>query len=71
MQLLLIGETLKPLDDADDSPRHTIPQIGRIIGLRNMLAHEYHDVDDQVIWNVVTQNLPQLRVQLAEMLDRL
>ncbi len=40
MELFQIGEILKPLDDADPDFRDELPEIGRIIGLRNMIAHQ-------------------------------
>lgn len=69
LQLIQIAEALKPLDEADDSLRHDIPQLGRIIGTRNLIAHEYKRVDDQIIWTIVTTDMPILRAQLLGLLE--
>jgi len=36
---------------------------------RNLNAHEYKRVDDQIIWTIVTTDLPVLRIQLLELLE--
>lgn len=69
LQLLQLSEALKPLDDSDSSLRHDIPELGRIIGTRNIIAHEYHRVDDGIIWTVVTTDLAALRARLTTMLE--
>jgi uncharacterized protein with HEPN domain len=39
------------------------PQIpwAQIIGIGNVLRHEYHRVSDRLIWNVVQEHLPPLK----------
>jgi uncharacterized protein with HEPN domain len=44
-----------------------IPEIQRIIGLRNVLAHGYAVVDDTVVWAAATSRVPELR----DFIDRL
>ena len=39
-----------------------------IIAQRHVLAHEYGDVDDELIWTVATVHVPQLIVQLEELI---
>ena len=54
LQIMQIAELLKPLDDADSSLRHDIPEIGRIIGMRNgirnVIAHQYHAINEAIVW---------------------
>lgn len=38
-------------------------------GMRNLLAHEYHDVDPAIVWQTVQSNLPQLTPALHAMID--
>jgi uncharacterized protein with HEPN domain len=40
----------------------------RIIGLRNLVIHEYFGVDDLTIWNVIKMNLPVLKEKVALMI---
>ena len=47
------------------------PQIPwRIIGdMRNVIAHEYFQVNLKIIWNTIQHNLPGLVTQLEELLQ--
>ena len=38
------------------------------ISMRNQLAHGYDDVDLEIVWNTVTEDLPVLKNQLLEYL---
>ncbi len=40
----------------------------QMIGMRNVLVHRYDDVDDDVIWKTVTDDLAPLIAELARML---
>jgi uncharacterized protein with HEPN domain len=33
----------------------------QIMGIGNILRHEYHRISDGIVWNVVKQHLPRLR----------
>lgn len=37
-------------------------------GMRNYIVHEYFQIDDLVVWDVVTNNLSPLRNQLEDYL---
>lgn len=51
--------------------RQSLPQIPwhNIIGMRNRIVHDYLHVDYDIVWAVVTQNLPELIEQLESLLD--
>ena len=59
-QLEIIGEALKNLRSADPDTAAHIPDLSRIIGLRNILAHGYAVVDDAVVWSAASQRVPEL-----------
>lgn len=40
-----------------------------IIGFRNLVVHEYFRVDLSVVWGIITYDLPELKVQVIEMLS--
>ena len=42
----------------------------KIVGLRNILAHEYGEVKDEKIYLVVTRDIPLLIVQLKSILEK-
>lgn len=41
----------------------------QIIGLRNRMAHAYFLVNYELVWEIVQNNLPDLKGQIREMLD--
>jgi uncharacterized protein with HEPN domain len=59
-QLEIVGEALKNLRNADPDTAQQIPEIARIIGLRNILAHGYTVVDDTVVWIAASRRIPEL-----------
>lgn len=40
----------------------------QIAGIGNILRHEYHDIQDDVIWDVVVRHLPPLKSAVSAML---
>ncbi|MEO0490923.1 MAG: DUF86 domain-containing protein [Cyanobacteria bacterium J06635_15] len=55
----IIGEAASKLSDAC---RDQCPQLPwrDIIGMRNRLVHAYFEIDVDVVWEVVTTDLPKL-----------
>ena len=39
--------------------------------MRNYIVHEYFQIDDVVVWGVVTEDIPVLRQQIIDYLDKL
>ena len=66
--LEVIGQAVKDFGTAELVTNHPeIPWI-QIAGTRNILAHQYLGVDNELIWNIVELELPQLEqaiIQLA------
>lgn len=60
----IIGEAAARVSPAMQASRPEIPWA-QIIATRNRLIHAYFDVDLQVVWDTVTDDLPQL-VRLLE-----
>ena len=40
----------------------------RIIAFRNHLIHGYADIDDEVVWGVLTTSLPRLHREIVALL---
>ena len=49
--------------------RGRYPQVAwrRIAGLRDVLAHAYFGLDDETLWKIVQEKVPQLVLVLGEM----
>jgi len=68
--LEVIGEAAR---NVPEELRGKYPDVEwhRMIGLRNIISHEYFGVDMQIIWEVATRNVPETEPLVADMLDRL
>ena len=63
----VIGEASRTVSDAFQEKYPEIPWQP-ITGTRNRLAHGYIDVDLDIIWTIVTKDLPSLIRQLKRIL---
>ena len=42
-----------------------------VFGMRNVLSHEYSDIDDEAVFNTIRKDLPVLRETTNKMLEDL
>lgn len=66
-QLLIMGEATKQLSK-DLRVRHPEVAWRSMAGLRDVLIHNYRDVDLDVVWAVVQENLPDVKRGVAAIL---
>ncbi|MCX6352125.1 MAG: DUF86 domain-containing protein [Bacteroidetes bacterium] len=64
-QLEVIGEASNKLSQSILLTYDNVPWA-RIIGLRNLISHEYFGVDDITIWNIVKINIPNFKKTLKD-----
>ena len=64
----IIGEAANLLSSAfiDFHPQTPWKQVR---GMRNYIVHEYFQIDDVVVWGVVSTDIPVLRKQILEYLE--
>lgn len=67
-QFEIIGEALGRAAREDSALADLMPEIPRIVGLRNRLIHGYDSVDDQIVWDIVQTKLPALPATLLRQL---
>jgi uncharacterized protein with HEPN domain len=67
-QFEIIGEALRRLLADDPLIAARISDHARIIAFRNILAHGYADIDDQIVWGIVESNLPRLLREVQALL---
>lgn len=68
-KLEIIGEALARAERADRSVAEAVPELHRIIGLRNVLAHGYDVVDSFEIYLIATTRLAALIDNLSAICD--
>lgn len=59
-RILQIGENANSLSDA---LKNKYPQIPwhQISGFRNVVAHEYGNIEPETLWKTITEDIPKLR----------
>lgn len=76
---MMFNATLRQLEIIGEAANHVSlevqiahPEIlwARIIGLRNLVVHEYFGIDDHTIWSILKVNLPVLKIQLEAILQK-
>ena len=68
-KLMLIGEASARLSESFLAQYPEIPWAD-IVGFRNIAVHEYFAVDWSIVWTTATKDVPELRHQIADILDR-
>ncbi|MDD6009296.1 MAG: DUF86 domain-containing protein [Prevotellaceae bacterium] len=66
----IIGEAANLLTNEFKS-EHPDTQWKLITGMRNYIVHEYFQVDNTVIWDVIQNDLPYLEAQIKDYLKNL
>ena len=67
-ELEIIGEASRNLSD-DFREQHSNAPLRDATDMRNILIHEYFDVNKKVVWDTCKNNLPQFRGFVTELLD--
>lgn len=74
MLVQVIGETAKKIDDWTSSQLFcNYPQVywRGVFGCRNIISHEYGNVDPQQIFNIVKKHLPELIICVTTIIEDL
>lgn len=72
MLLIAIGESIKGVDKLTN--KELLPQFPSIdwkgaMGIRDIIAHHYFDLDAEIVYNVVKSNLPEMLVVVEDMIS--
>jgi uncharacterized protein with HEPN domain len=63
--LEIIGEAANRLSK-DFIEQHSNIEWRKIIGLRHRIVHEYFGVDLDLVWQIITSDLPELKKDLSQ-----
>jgi uncharacterized protein with HEPN domain len=58
--LQIIGEAVRGLPEAVRMRAPDVPWL-KILGMRNIVVHNYFDIDAELVWEAVTRDIPPLR----------
>jgi uncharacterized protein with HEPN domain len=64
--LEIIGEAVYRILKVDNE--FELENAKNIIGTRNRIIHSYDNISDEIIWTIISRELPELKVQIEEIL---
>ena len=67
-QIQILSEATKRLGEAS-GPKYIGPDWRSYCNMGNIIRHAYHRVDDELIWNTLKHDLPQLKRSLQQTLE--
>lgn len=68
-QFEIAGEAMGALRRTDPETADRVPNIHRIIGMRNILIHGYARVNNVTVWRAATENLDDVVLAVEALLD--
>ena len=71
MLLIAIGESIKGIDKLTHKelfPRYPMVDWKGAMGIRDIIAHHYFDLDAEIVFDVVKNNLPQMLATVKQIL---
>ena len=67
-RLQIIGDALKKAGELSPVVAEKIPWAREIIAFRNRLVHGYRTVNNQIVWEIIKTELPELRAAVVALL---
>lgn len=68
MCIIQIGELTTRLTE-DFKETHSDIQWNQVKALRNLHAHDYESVDLEIVWEILTEDIPELKERLEKLLS--
>jgi len=65
-EIMIIGEALNRIKSIDST--FEITDARQIIATRNRVAHAYDAVNNAIIWGIIINHLPRLKVEVEKLL---
>lgn len=69
-RLEIIGEAARRISDETKSAYQNLPWY-EMVGMRNVMIHDYDDVDMVIVWETIQNDLPPLISALESILSKL
>jgi uncharacterized protein with HEPN domain len=64
----IIGEAVNRILKKDK--KFKIEHAQKIIGTRNRIAHGYDKISDDLIWSIVINHLPKLKIEVTDLIEK-
>jgi uncharacterized protein with HEPN domain len=66
----IIGEASNHISAETKFEFSTI-EWSQIVGMRNVFVHEYFGVDSNLVWEIIKNDIPDLKVKIQEIIDKI
>ena len=63
-QFEILGEALNQASELRPGISTDLPDLPRIVGMRNRIIHGYDSVDDEIVWDAIHHHVPSLLAAL-------
>jgi uncharacterized protein with HEPN domain len=67
-QMEIIGEASNHISDETKNSFSSI-QWAQIVGMRNVLVHEYFGIDATLVWDIIKHDIPELKTKIQIVLE--
>lgn len=67
-QMEIIGEASNHVSQGLKS-KFTEVEWAQIVGMRNVFAHEYFGIDSSLVWQIIKNDLPELKLKIKNILQ--
>ena len=68
-QMEIIGEASNHISEDTKSKFSTIAW-SQIVGMRNIFVHEYFGIDSNLVWEIIKNDIPDLKTKIKEILNK-
>ena len=69
-QIEIIGEAANYITP-ETKALFTEIQWKQIVGMRHILIHEYFGIDESLVWQVITQDIPRLKIAITKISEEI
>ena len=67
-QMEIIGEASNHISNELKS-KFTDVEWAQIVGMRNVFAHEYFGIDSSIVWEIIKNDIPELKAKVKYILE--
>ena len=67
-QVEIIGEASNHISN-DLKSKFTDVEWAQIVGMRNVFAHEYFGIDSSLVWEIIKNDIPELKEKIKLILQ--
>ncbi len=69
-QLIIVGEALAQARQFFPEVSEQLNHVAQIVGFRNRVIHDYLEISDATVWDIVQTFIPQLRTEAQRVLEQ-